>query len=72
MTSGAQFLNLLWRGGIFFFFFFNIYIYIYMYICIYIFETKDKISYRAVREVCNEIKKKFRDNALLSNSFMQI
>lgn len=37
------------------------------------FETKDKISYReAVREVCNEIKKKFRDNALLSNSFMQI
>lgn len=39
---------------------------------IYMFETKDKISYRAVREVCNEIKKKFRDNALLSNSFMQI
>ena len=35
MTSGAQFLNLLWRGGIFFFFFFFlIYIYIYVYICL--------------------------------------
>lgn len=33
---------------------------------------KDNVSYRAVWEVCNEIKEKFKDNALLSNSFLQI